>query len=284
MRKGIAALRQQYEQDGVVMVPSLIGSPWIEKLLEPIQAVIAEFRDKPPGLYQHGNADLRSTDGGRITIRWLWREYPVIRQFFDDQAVLEILAGIMDTRQLKLWFDNTFVHLPGYEKSSGSPWHHDAAAFPFNGVQLPSLWITLTDTTPEMSRLQSLKGTHRSRERYRPPVYVDPNAPLPEGFVDMPDFKALVEQGAYEIAEWPEMKAGDALVIHPYAVHGAPGNTSSEKTRIAFTSRLLGDDVRWAPTPFSVKMPGDDFDELEPGAAPEGPRFPLVWKARDAAI
>jgi ectoine hydroxylase-related dioxygenase (phytanoyl-CoA dioxygenase family) len=112
---------------------------------------------------------------------------------------------------------------------------------------------------------------------------VDPDAELPPEFADMPDFQSMVDAGEYEVAEWPEMQAGDALVIHPYTIHGAPGNASQGKTRIAFTSRLMGDDVRWQPTPFAMKMAGVDYDKIEVGSEPEGPLFPVVWTADKGA-
>jgi ectoine hydroxylase-related dioxygenase (phytanoyl-CoA dioxygenase family) len=274
----IAELRARYESDGAVMVPQLISRAWAERLLGIVDDVLKQARD-PAAEFEdvQGIEIRRAAKGGRITIRWMWRHRPDVRRFFDETRAPEVLAGILGSQRLRLYFDLTFIHEPMADDPAGSPWHNDISAFPFVGEQVPSLWISLVDIEPDMSPLRCLRGSHKDRALYRPPVYTRADLSLPDGFVDPPDFEALVAAGRYEVLTWDRLSAGDALIINPYTVHGAPGNQSKARRRVAFTSRLLGDDIRWRPTPFSMPTPGIDYASLKVDTVPDGALTPVVW-------
>jgi ectoine hydroxylase-related dioxygenase (phytanoyl-CoA dioxygenase family) len=89
-----------------------------------------------------------------------------------------------------------------------------------------------------MSPLRCIVGSHRNPAMFRPPVYVEQAGQLPAGYVDMPDVEAGIARGEYRVLNW-EVRAGDALLIHPYTLHGAPPNRSP-RPRIAFTTRWAG--------------------------------------------
>jgi hypothetical protein len=57
--------------------------------------------------------------------------------------------------------------------------------------------------------------------------------------------------------------------------HGAAG---SPTRRRAFSLRLTGDDVRWAPRPHRTSPPFDDVD-LPAGSSLEHERFRVLWRA-----
>jgi ectoine hydroxylase-related dioxygenase (phytanoyl-CoA dioxygenase family) len=183
------------------------------------------------------------------------------------------VAAVIGAKRLQYWYDLTFIHDPNAE-GAGSPWHHDIAAFPCKGAQIPSLWIAMSDITRDMAPLQCIRGSHRNPIMFRPPVYIDPQAPMPTGYGDMPDVEARIAAGEYERISW-EVKAGDALLIHPSTLHGSPSNRA-DRPRIAFTTRWAGDDVVWRPDAFSMSVPGVDLASVPVGERPSGPFFPYV--------
>jgi ectoine hydroxylase-related dioxygenase (phytanoyl-CoA dioxygenase family) len=132
----------------------------------------------------------------------------------------------------------------------------------------------MSDITRDMSPLQCIRGSHRIPTMFRPPVHIDPHTKEPPGYVTMPDVKARIASGEYECITW-EVKEGDALLIHPHTLHGAPSNRS-DRTRIAFTTRWAGDDVVWKPDAFSMSIPGVDLASVPVGERPSGPLFPYV--------
>ena len=265
----IAGFAARYADDGVVFVPGLLPSNFIASLLRCVDEVRAQ-PDKsrlPWPTVQTFQAK------GRLTIRWMWRDIDDVRRFFTDSGVARVVAGVIGAKRLQYWYDLTFVQEPGAD-GEGSPWHHDIAAFCVKGTQIPSLWIALTDVSADASPLSCIRGSHRNRTQFRPPVYIDPSQSLPENYAEMPDVDAAVERGDMEMLTW-QVKAGDALIIHPYTIHGAKSNRT-DQARIAFTTRWAGDDVVWKPDGFSMKVPGLDPATLHIGRRPEGPLFPYV--------
>ncbi len=164
--------------------------------------------------------------------------------------------------------------------SAGLPWHHDIASFPRKGQQIPSLWIAMNDIDTDMSPLHCIRGSHRNPTQFRPPVYIEPGAALPAGYGDMPDVESKLASGEYERLSW-DIRSGDALLIHPYTLHGAPPNRS-DKARVAFTTRWAGDDVTWTPDAFSMKVPGLDLSRVPIGQRPDGPLFPYFRRGSGA--
>ncbi len=78
------------------------------------------------------------------------------------------------------------------------------------------------------------------------------------------------------------MDAGDCVCHHPLTVHGAGGNKSATQRRIGLSLRFFGDDARYDPRPYTVKLPFEP--SCAPGQHPDDDRlFPLVWERRAAA-
>jgi ectoine hydroxylase-related dioxygenase (phytanoyl-CoA dioxygenase family) len=291
----LAAFHDTYQRDGVVKVPGLLPAEWVQRLGAALQRARRTLtaRAAPvvnPRLGQTAGSNAlavasaaQANDGyvtaeyseakGRLTIRWLWRDDPEVRAFFTDSGVAPVVAAVIGAQRLQYWYDLTFFQDPDAD-GAGSPWHHDIAAFPCKGEQIPSLWIAMTDIDRRMSPLHCIRGSHRNRTQFRPPVYVDPNLPLPEGYADIPDVEAGIASGEFERISW-DFRAGDALMIHPYTLHGAPPN-ESDAGRIAFTTRWAGDDVVWKPDGFSMAVPGVDLSKVPVGRRPEGPLFPYA--------
>ena len=71
------------------------------------------------------------------------------------------------------------------------------------------------------------------------------------------------------------MEPGDAVAFNMLTLHAAAG---SRNRRRAFSLRLIGDDVRFAPRPHATSPP---FPELEgalgAGDALDHPLFPELW-------
>lgn len=273
----LAAYRGDYLRDGAVVVPGLMESRWVMALKDIILNVRAHVDD----LKLIGPTVECGRGPGRITLRWLWRDLPQVRAFFETSDVYRYVAAVIGANRVQYWYDLTFLHEPG-AGGDGTPWHHDISAFPFKGEQIPSLWIALVDIDEEMSPLQTFRGSHRWRGLIKPPVGpVRPLAgePAPGEYIDTPDYEALIASGKAEVQTWL-VKAGDAVIMHPNTIHGAPPNRTQDKTRIGFSSRWIGDDVVWRPDCHSMAIPGLDYSSAPLGARPEGPFFPYAGEAR----
>ena len=267
-----------YEEHGAVKLPGLIEPEWVKTILETIDATAARADEpQPPGRdLSFGRAE------GRMTIRYMWRDVPVVREFLLRPDLAEPIARIVRTHQLRFWFDLTFMHNGSTQgdAGAGTPWHHDIAAFTFKGMQLPSLWMAMTPADANRSRLKFIDGSHKTVPGYYRTADQKPPADgSQDGFLDVPDFDAMVARGDEKILAW-DCEPGDAIIIHPCTIHGADGNKGgAQGRRVAITTRWLGDDVRFLPTSFaaSQRAVGIVASEMVLGAKPHGEYFPVVW-------
>ena len=280
----LAEFAAAYARDGVVKVPGLLGADWVERLVRALRSARATLQQGPARDPAGQQSAIASADGhlgaaeyssapGRFTMRWLWREDAVVRSFFTDTDVAPVVAAVIGARRLQYWYDLTFIHDPLAE-GAGTPCHHDIAAFPCKGTQIPSLWIAMSDVDQTMAPLRCIRDSHRNPLMFRPPVYVAQQGAIPAGYAAMPDVDALIAAGEYEPITW-DFRAGDALLIHPYTLHGSLPN-KSDRPRIAFTTRWAGDDVVWRPDALSMRVPGVDLAQVPVGQRPDGPFFPYI--------
>lgn len=274
-----AELAAFYDRHGAVRLEGFLDPGTVRTVLAEVDAAAAASAGtgRVPGRarsYGHGR--------GRMTIREQSEENPLVREFLFRREMAEPIARIARTRILQFWFDLTFIHeaSDGGEAGEGSSWHHDIAAFAFKGEKLPSLWMALTPATLQQSRLEFIDGSHRTV----PGFFRPPTTRLPEddGMLRIPDYDALVAEGRERILAW-DCAPGDALIIHPYTIHGSRGNAGSRDhgRRVAITTRWLGEDVRWLPLDrklggFAARLEGQP--QPPNGSRPAREIFPVVWE------
>jgi ectoine hydroxylase-related dioxygenase (phytanoyl-CoA dioxygenase family) len=277
----LAEFRAFYVEHGAVKLPGLLGPETVEKTLAAIDAVAARADDPIPA-----ESDLSfGRAPGRMTIRHIWRQDPFVRDLMMSRALAEPIARIVGSETLRFWYDLTFMHdgSPEGGHGAGTPWHHDIAAFGFQGQHLPSLWMALTPADANRSRLRFVDGSHRFAPGFYRPPGAAPVQDEPDGFTAMPDFETLMASGGVKELTW-DCAPGDAIIIHPYQVHGARGNKGDADAgrRVAITTRWLGDDIRFLPHNYkraiaSVEMPKAARPEMTLGGLPPAAHFPLVW-------
>jgi ectoine hydroxylase-related dioxygenase (phytanoyl-CoA dioxygenase family) len=74
----------------------------------------------------------------------------------------------------------------------------------------------------------------------------------------------------------PELELGDAVLFNFKTVHGAPGNSSLSRRR-AFSTRFMGDDVRYVDRGGATSPPFDGIN-LNSGDKMREDWFPVVWQ------
>ena len=279
----IRRLAADYETQGAVHLPGFLSDEALGRLHSVVDAAIIAA-DQPRAANQ-ASSSMRSE--GRLTVRYLWRDSADLRQVLLQRAVAQPVARIVGTRTLRFWFDLTFVHFATERGTPGmgTPWHHDVPTFSFKGDLMPSLWIALTPADSTSSRLMFIDGSHRTNQGYyRSPELEKPAPGERDGFVDPPDFDALIARGEARMLTW-DCQSGDAILLHPATVHSALGNdgSGSHPRRIAMTTRWLGDDVRFLPYSYerALQNPAIAQTQLMLGQRPHGEWFPLVYDAAD---
>lgn len=249
-----------YARDGVVCLRQVFDPEWLKSIEGPARELLIDKRDF--GL-------LPNNPG-----RYMTRTMAAFRRFVFESPVAEAAARVMQSTEVRFFFDEIFAKKPQSEEKT--IWHNDRMGWPVTGTMVPSLWIPLVPIVKSNS-LEVIAGTQDYDTRH---WLFSPNAKQmikPDDRPWHPDCEPLRTEPAYEgrFKTW-DMDVGDMLVVHPWSLHYSHGNPTDD-WRIAVSVRVFGDDIRWAPRPDCVNLAGVSWDELIPGDTPDGDLFPLLW-------
>ena len=260
-------MHADYLRDGVVYLPGVLTSDEVEVLARGVERNIAE----PGPLALRMQPDDGS--GAFFEDFCRWSEIDEYRQVITGSAVGPIAAELMGSREVRLFHDHTLVKEAG--SSIRTPWHQDQPYYCLDGSQTVSLWIPL-DPVSRAATLEFVAGSHGGR--WYMPRSFQKNTPMvfDEGSLDdVPDIEA--DRDAFPIRGW-EMQPGDAVAFNMLTLHAAGG---ADRRRRAFSIRMVGDDVTYAPRPHrtSPSFAAID-DELASGDPLRSDRlFPVLWPA-----
>jgi len=247
-----------YARDGVVCLRGVLDPDWIDLLRPASERITVHGEDM----------GLLPTYPGR----YMARRLPEFRQLIFESPLAEAAARVMQSRQVRFFFDEFFAKGPN--SSEKTIWHTDRMGWPVVGSMVPSLWLPLTPITHGNS-LEVIPGSHTRDDRY---WLFSPNArqmQRPDDRIPHPDEQALRDDPNNRFETF-EMDPGDLLILHPWLLHYSHGNPT-DGWRIAVSVRVFGDDIRWKPRPDCVNLAGISFDEMLEGEAPAGPLFPVLW-------
>src|SRR3954451_24217080 len=252
-----------FERDGVALLPGLLTEEEVEVLRRGVDRNLADL--SPLGM----NATKPGQPGAFVEDFRNWERIPEYREVIEGSALAETAGRLLGSREVRLFHDHLLVKEAG--TLDRSPWHQDQPYYCIDGAQTVSFWIPL-DPSARPSTLEFVAGSHAGGRWYMPRSFVKGTAMVFEdgALEEVPDVDA--DREAWEIRGW-EMSPGDAVAFNMLTLHAAAG---SPARRRAFSVRLTGDDVTWAPRPHRTSPPFDDV-ELAAGAPLDHPAFPVVW-------
>jgi ectoine hydroxylase-related dioxygenase (phytanoyl-CoA dioxygenase family) len=264
-----------YHREGATHIPGAFTGYWADRLLGAFHRILAEDEaGKPSRVFVR-------REGGNIHVREAVVWDPDYKAWLHESPAGEIVAQVIGASKVRFFLDAFFCKVTT-DPGGATPLHHDIAAFCFKGLQLPSFWVALTDVGPENGPLQTVIGSHLWQDvMFRPPT-ASKDLPLLPGYAETADIPARIEKEKAQFRTW-YAKAGDCLLIHPFTVHCSLPKTA-DAMRIAFTTRWLGDDVRWDRTPYTRVNHIPNPDAIKPGDPPPVDQFPIIWpRQRQAA-
>ncbi len=258
-----------YDRDGAVCVERPFAASWIEGLLAEYERIVDNWRAGSTEYPVHEN-------NGALGIQNVILRNGFYRRWAIESPVAEIVAQITQSQSVRFYFDNFFVKV-GSGPETATPLHQDVPAFGFQGAQLPSAWLALTDVDMDNAPLITALGSHRNRLfMFRSPIQ-KPGWPLLPGYREPAGIPAYIAGNHFEIKAWPVRK-GDLLVVCPYTIHGALARKTSAGSRIGFSSRWMGDDVRWRGTIYNEVEASTHPSELQAGQPPPDELFPVIYR------
>lgn len=254
---------EQYERDGVICLRGVLDRDEVAELSEEIERVLDH--PGPQG------KDYSSEGKGRFrTDTFMWTRHRPFWRLQVDSPIPQITADLMRSSHSYLMADVLFVKEPN--TPNPTPWHQDQPYGWYNGHQVCSVWIPLDSVTLDNGGLEYIPGSHRWDHWYRPVGFDAAAAERTQDFEPMPDIEA--HRDDYEIIHF-DMEPGDALIHHLLILHGAPGNSASDRRRRAIAYRYAGDDATYAVRDFGPKPVWDPG--LNAGDHFGCDLFPQVW-------
>ncbi len=269
-----------FRRDGVVMLPSMFDTKWVEL----VDAGLTAHADTPTSRARIWDRD----EQGR-TMFWdsmAWHDRPEYQRFVFESPAAEIAATVLGSRQVNFFFDAVFVRSPGSQFET--PWHQDEPYWSVDGHDTCTVWMPLGPVKAK-NALAFVPGSHLDGAVFDQPDFgvLNPDA---KADVDRSDFSAIADadipdidadRERYGVVNW-DMEPGDCVVFNSRILHGGSGLLDPDVGLRVFTSKWLGDDVRIA---FRAEGMDPDFSAimqahgLAAGDRPGTDLLPLVWSA-----
>jgi len=267
-----------YQRDGVVLLPALFDSGWIELLQDGLRANCAAPSPR---------SRVWDRDAAGRTMFYdsqAWQGIEQYRQFVFESPAAQIAACLMGSARVNFYFDAVFVRSPGSQFST--PWHQDEPYWSVEGYDTCTLWMPLVPVRRE-NALAYVPGSHRLDSVFYQYNFGNLN-PDGKSDVDQVDFAAIAAQEFPDIDADPQkfgvvswdMHPGDCVAFNSRIMHGGSGKLDADRELRVFTTKWLGDDVR-----IKFRECGMDPDHsavmtrqgLRPGDRPGGDLYPQIW-------
>jgi ectoine hydroxylase-related dioxygenase (phytanoyl-CoA dioxygenase family) len=255
-----------YDRDGVICFRQLVSADWVALLREAVEMALRD--ESIPGADKAAKAGKAGRFVGQGA---LFQRFPRVREFVVQSPLAEVAARITRSRQVRIFDDGLFVKEPSTDVRT--PWHHDIPYEQIEGMQTASAWVALDYVSAESGAVRYVAGSHKWGKLFIPVEFgteLERPHRTDDRMIHMPDIDAEPER--YRIVTF-DMQPGDVTFHNLRTVHGAGGNTLSDRRRRAYTLRMCGDDVVGCQRPVNgrpeaVVRDGEPLNDRD---------FPILW-------
>jgi ectoine hydroxylase-related dioxygenase (phytanoyl-CoA dioxygenase family) len=216
-----SSIREQYEQQGYVIVRNVLDPELIRELGNHVDWLIQNNPGLRPELLGH---TLIAND-------------PFWVRLIGDDRLLDVAEEFVGPN-IAL-FASHYISKPARD---GQPvlWHQDGSYWPLEPMEVVTLWLAVDDSTPENGCMRVIPNTHHlelQQLQERKDVKNVLSSQIDPKFVD--------ESKAVDVI----LKAGDVSVHHPNVIHGSNVNNSPRR-RAGLTIRYIPTSTRITKTPW----------------------------------
>ena len=208
----------------------------------------------------------------------LWALDEAVRRFVLSRRLGRLAADLMGVDAVRLFRDQSYFKGP---QGANTPWHQDAYFMPLDTDKVLTMWIPLTDITPDLAPMSYVTGSNRAG--YMGTSNGDD--------ASMDSFEERVRAEGFEVFNYGTFQTGDVAVHSAWTLHSSRTNTSPlmrEAVVIVYFAdgaRLIEDppvSSATQPQEFYAKMIRQQNRQtslpgLKPGDLAAGPMTPLVY-------
>ena len=250
------AMREAFRRDAFVKLPAVLSPSVVRLLDQRLETLLAA---------EHG----RDTAGRFLALEQMWLHDPLMRSVALSARLGDLAAQLMDVDGVRIYHDNALSKESGCGRT---PWHHDAAHFPFQPPTAVTAWIPLTEIPAAMGPLSFARGADL-QQRLFDDLTIDQTHPAYDGTISrgLRDAGVEVEDGPFAV--------GDVSFHGAQAFHTAGANRTTAPRR-ALATTYLADGVR-VRTDLSI-LSGtwrEFIPDTAPGQPIDGRLNPLVGRS-----
>ena len=176
-----------------------------------------------------------SNTGGPVNGKWRYKShlvFPWFDQLMRHPAILNLVRSLLGN-DLMVWTTHIYPKEPGAGRFIS--WHQDSAHWGLDSNQVLSVWVALTDATPENGCMRMLPGSHHNGQVEHQDTR-DPNNILTRG-------QTIFDGIDEDQSVWIELKAGEVSVHHVDMFHASTPNQSNQR-RVGVAIRYITPSAR----------------------------------------
>ena len=261
---------ESFRRDGVVLLRGA-SSEWVETLRRGLQRNL----DDPESYAFPCESNPRGTPGRFFDSYCNWQLIPEYLDYVLHSSAASIALQFMGGSYARFFHEHAFFKAPGTQRAT--PWHQDLPYYCVDGNRSASIYVSL-DAAPADVAVQFVRGSQRWERLFYPRVFEDggdfnddqPAAPMET----VPDIDS--RRSEFDIAAWA-LEPGDTLVFDFRTLHGT-GDAIVTAPRRAFSTRWLGDDMRYCERPGETSPPYRDHG-MHHGDALRDDWFPILARS-----
>ena len=176
-----------------------------------------------------------SNTGGPVNGKWRYKShlvFPWFDQLMLHPAILDLVRSLLGN-DLMVWTTHIYPKEPGDGRFI--TWHQDSAHWGLDSNQVLSVWVALTDATPENGCMRMLPGSHHNGQVEHQDT-PDPNNILTRG-------QTIFDGIDEDQSDWIELKAAEVSVHHVDMFHASSPNESNQR-RVGVAIRYITPSAR----------------------------------------
>ena len=261
---------ETFQRDGVVILRGAF-SDWVKPLRQGLQRNL----DNPQQFAFPCESNPDGAPGRFFDSYCNWQLIPEYFDFVSQSAAASMAGQFMGGESAQFFHEHAFLKSPGTQQAT--PWHQDLPYYCVDGQRTASIYISLDQADADVA-VKFVKGSHRWNQLFYPRVFMDGasfNDDSANGdMLAVPDIDANSED--YDIIS-NSLEPGDTIVFDFRTLHGT-GNAEIKSMRRAFSTRWIGDDVRYCERAGETSPPYTDHG-MSHGDAMREDWFPVLWQA-----
>lgn len=207
--------RESYFDQGYVIAGGFLNQNWLERLRAAYLAAVERSRTIEASNEWFSLQADHDHDTPRIQrIEKLPDQDPEFWNFVVASDISKLAADIVGPDVV---YRDSMINVKCPGSGGAVDWHQDLPFYPHTNTSTIQILIALYDVPPEQGPLEVVRGSHKGR------IY--------EHYGDAGHWSGKIKDSDRDSINWNDSvtlscQAGDAIVLHPLAVHGSGPNQS----------------------------------------------------------